>query len=333
MYEVNAIYARVVLRHCQRLGVPLAELFEGTELDTGFVQVASSIELWSFVHFLENAQRLTGDASLGLLIGSSNTVSALGYMGLAISAAPTIREGVQALEHYSRLQASYIQVDLASNLQTMSIRIHFLVDVGDIERLHTEASVMLLQDYVEMVTGEQLTDAHYRMGFPLPEYAHRYPDFIHSEMSFGWSETTIELPLHWLDRRSPYFSAELWQQAQFELAQQLRVLGKGEQETFTRHVRALLLSYEPPLPNLKRVASRLHISDRTLNRRLQREGIGFRELRAGIQHEWACRYLVETDFSIDAIASILGYQEPANFRRAFKAREACAPLRYRQLHA
>lgn len=297
------------------------------------MQVAGSIELWSFVHFLENAQRLSGDSSLGLLIGSSNTVSALGYMGMAISAAPSIREGIQALEHYSRLQASYMQVDLASNLQTLSIRVHFLVDVGDAERPHTEASVMLIQDYVEMVTGEQLTDAHYRMGFAQPAYADRYTEFMHSEMSFGWPQTSIELPLHWLDRPSPYFSAELWQQAQFELAQQLRRLGKGEPGTFTRHIRALLLSYEPPLPDLKRVASRLHISGRTLNRRLQQEGIGFRELRAGIQHEWARRYLMETDISIDAIAGVLGYQDPANFRRAFKARESCAPRSYRQGHA
>lgn len=325
MYEISPIYARVVFRHCRSLGIPVGDLLQGTRLSPGQLQAGGQVELGSFVRLLENAQHLSGERTLGLLIGSYNNPSALGYTGLAMSSAPTIREGLQAVEQFSRLQASYIQVDLISTLDSMSMRLRFLADVGDIERLHTEAAVMLFQDYLEMVMGKELTDAHYRMGFPKPEYADAYSSCMHSKMSFGWPQTSVEIPLHWLDVQSPYFDAEVWRQSQFDLALRLKKLGQSEGASFSGHLRALLRSYEPPLPGLAAVATRLHISDRTLNRRLQKEGTNFRELRADILHDWSCRYLRDTQLSIDAISSQLGYLEPANFRRAFKARESCSP--------
>ena len=174
MYEISPVYARVVYRHCREQGVSVAELLRDTNLRAGQLQEGGQIELSSFVRLLENAQRLSGERTLGLLIGRYNNSTALGYVGLAMTSAPTIREGLQTLEHFSRLQASYIQVELVSSLESLAIRLRFLVDVGDIERLHTEASVMLIQDYVEMLIGEKLTDAHYCMGFPEPEYVDAY---------------------------------------------------------------------------------------------------------------------------------------------------------------
>ena len=78
------------------------------------------------------------------------------------------------------------------------------------------------------------------------------------------------------------------------------------------------------------MAQRLHLSDRTLNRRLQDESASFRELRAQVTNRWARQYLDATDLSIDAIAAQLGYRDAANFRRAFRNANACSPSDYRQ---
>ncbi len=333
MSHIVSVYARVVQRHCLELGISEEALFAGTGLTPEQLALQSLIPVAPFVGLLDRAQQLTGDRSLGLLLGRYNTPAALGQTGLAMTMAPGIREGLQAVEQFSRLQAAYIQVELVSGLELLSIRFHMLDPIGDAERLHLEATAMLIQSYVEMVSGERLEDAEFRMSFERPEYAHKYLDYLHSPVTHGWDSASVELPLHWLERRSPFYQAELWQQAQLQLGQQLREAGRREEASFTRHVRALLQSCEPPLPTLSALANRLHMSPRTLNRRLHAEQASFRDLRASENNRWACRYLESTDLSVDAIAVQLGYREASNFRRAFRYANDCTPSRYRSTSA
>ncbi len=74
----------------------------------------------------------------------------------------------------------------------------------------------------------------------------------------------------------------------------------------------------------------LHLSTRSLNRRLQLEDTGYRQIRNEMLFEWARRYLIETGDSIESIATRLGYEDASNFRRAFKAWEGCSPGSFRE---
>ena len=73
----------------------------------------------------------------------------------------------------------------------------------------------------------------------------------------------------------------------------------------------------------------MHVSERTLNRRLRGEGTSFRDIRSSELRSWARRYLKNTDLNVESIAAELGYQDAANFRRAFKTWENCSPAQFR----
>jgi AraC-like DNA-binding protein len=45
---------------------------------------------------------------------------------------------------------------------------------------------------------------------------------------------------------------------------------------------------------------------------------------------WARRHLRETGQSVEAIAAALGYQDTANFRRAFRKAQGCTPSEFRR---
>jgi AraC-like DNA-binding protein len=62
---------------------------------------------------------------------------------------------------------------------------------------------------------------------------------------------------------------------------------------------------------------------------LQDEGTSFRELRGKAIDRWARQYLQQTDLSVEAIAATLGYQDTANFRRAFRKRTGMTPGQFR----
>jgi len=82
--------------------------------------------------------------------------------------------------------------------------------------------------------------------------------------------------------------------------------------------------------SLETVAGSLGLSARSLQRRLTEEGTGFRALVADARFETACDWLSEADRTVQDIAFDLGYSEPSNFTRAFRARAGAPPHIFRQ---
>lgn len=77
------------------------------------------------------------------------------------------------------------------------------------------------------------------------------------------------------------------------------------------------------------VAGDLHLSTRTLQRRLAEASIAFQALLDGIRHELACHYLGGSELPIASIADLLGYQESPAFHHAFKQWQGVGPGQYR----
>ena len=83
-------------------------------------------------------------------------------------------------------------------------------------------------------------------------------------------------------------------------------------------------------PDLPAIAGRLHISLRTLQRRLKREGSNFRMVKAALRRNAALALVANSEEPIAEIALKLGYAEPSAFFRAFVHWTGEAPTRYRK---
>jgi AraC-like DNA-binding protein len=330
MHEISPVYARVLVRELVKQGYPEAPLFVGTSLNRQQLNSGGNISANDFVQILENARQVSGNPQLGLLIGRHCNVITLGPVGAAMATAPTLRAGLQILEHFTRLHTSYADIHLRSNLAGISVTTSLQGVRGEVERFHVESGDLMLQHIFEMISGEPLDNVVFRFAYNRPAYAHAYTELLHGDLVFNCAAHSIDLPRSQLDVPSPFFNAEIWQQAQLLLAQRLKQLTALTEKTYTQHVGALLRSTEPPLPELATVARHLHLSDRTLNRRLKEEGATFRNIRSSEMNAWARRYLTQTDLSVEAIGAVLGYQDAANFRRAFRVWESCSPSEFRR---
>jgi len=82
-------------------------------------------------------------------------------------------------------------------------------------------------------------------------------------------------------------------------------------------------------PTVASVAKRLHMSERSLHRRLASEGTSFRDEVDSMRRGLALRYLEESSLQIGEIAFLLGYSEPRAFHRAFKGWTGETPGTYR----
>lgn len=97
-----------------------------------------------------------------------------------------------------------------------------------------------------------------------------------------------------------------------------------------RHkVRAILRQRSPHYPSMEDAASALHLSRRTLARRLQSENTTYLNILNEVRIEESVRYL-ERGMRVSEIASQLGYESTASFINLFKKKTGKTPSEYRK---
>ena len=109
----------------------------------------------------------------------------------------------------------------------------------------------------------------------------------------------------------------------------ITMLYRRDREMVIR-VRDLLRAALPTNLALEEVADRLHLSPRTLHRRLEEEGASFRTIKEATRRDIAYARLTKTTQSIARIAADLGYADTSTFYRAFVSWSGVSPERFRQ---
>lgn len=83
-------------------------------------------------------------------------------------------------------------------------------------------------------------------------------------------------------------------------------------------------------PSVGHIARRLHMSARTLERKLAREGTTFSVLMEELRRQLAVRYVASAELELAEIAFRLGFSHTTAFHRAFKRWTGDTPLDYRR---
>ena len=79
------------------------------------------------------------------------------------------------------------------------------------------------------------------------------------------------------------------------------------------------------------LAEALHMSARTMHRKLTDEGQNFRNLLVEVRRNLAELYIMDNSLTLTEISMLLGFSEPSSFSRAFKSWTGSAPSEIRQL--
>ena len=115
-------------------------------------------------------------------------------------------------------------------------------------------------------------------------------------------------------------------QLEAELTQQLA------QKTFSEQAKAILKRLlAGQRPGIADLARELHLSTRTLQRRLTEQGITFQRLLEEARRELAHHYLLHSSIELSETAYLLGYEDANSFFRAFHHWEGTSPGQWRVL--
>jgi AraC-like DNA-binding protein len=83
-------------------------------------------------------------------------------------------------------------------------------------------------------------------------------------------------------------------------------------------------------PTIDDIADALHISSRTLQRRLQDEGFSFQRVLEEARRQLARHYLNNSALELNEAAYLLGYEDGNSFVRAFRTWEGVPPATWRE---
>ena len=111
------------------------------------------------------------------------------------------------------------------------------------------------------------------------------------------------------------------------------MLAKGMPDTaggFRSDVLKALTATLPEGGSTRDVARALHVSVRTLQRKLVAAGTTFRELSETARARLAQEYLADPKVSSAEVAMLLGFSDPSSFTRAFRRWTGESPARWRR---
>ncbi len=88
--------------------------------------------------------------------------------------------------------------------------------------------------------------------------------------------------------------------------------------------------FRSDLPSFNDLARQLNMSERTLRRRLDREGTSYQRIKDTVRREAAIAYLANPEMTVSDVAELLGFSDPSAFHRSFKRWTGRSPGDYRE---
>jgi len=277
---------------------------------------------------IETAVAMSGDQELALRIGKGLDMTEYGTYGFAIMSSINMRAALELFLRYGQTFIDGAHWSRAQYKDGLIVRLHQDTGTDYQKRLVTELVFSNIHAFCRSLVAQPLEGLSVHFNYPRPACAAAYKNQWPIPLEFDQEYSQIFLPKRWQDQLTrtgnPTTHVLFTQQCE-EIIE-----GMSNVKEVSANVRRLLILSAGQFLNIKEVSEQLHITERTLRRRLSAEGADFRTLFDSIKNTLAQRYLDNTSLSVVEIAHLLGYCEATNFHRAFQRWNGITPNEYRK---
>lgn len=277
---------------------------------------------------LADTAKLLGDELFGLHAALGMGRGAYGLLEFALRAAPTGRVAMEQLATYGALINPLVRWSLEVDGDELSLH-HRAPREGGMGRQGNMFTVARILQIAREMMGDDVAPvrawfAHEEKACP-PELA---KFLVTKRVAFGRASNGISFSVRTLKRIPAGADGQL--NRALELHGQAILAQCGDEQDAYERTRAVVLELLPKGgATLAKVAKRLHVTERTLQRRLGESGASFAELLTEVRHAQAERLLEHTDATLEQVAEQVGYADAATFARAFRGWAGVTPGQFR----
>lgn len=190
-----------------------------------------------------------------------------------------------------------------------------------------EILLRLVHGVISWLAARQMPLARVDLAFPRPAHAADYGALYPGPAHFDQPVTALHFDNAQLDapiRQDQRSLAEFMKRAPGDW-----LFNSFPERLVSHGVREYLHTHLAAATGIEEVARALHVSVRTLSRRLRDEETSFQAIKDELRRDLAIERLTKTDTPIAVIGAELGFDSPATFHRAFKAWTGSTPGAYR----
>lgn len=318
-----------VWRALESYGVDPAPLFQQAGLDPQKLYDANARYRDSRIYKLwQLAADATGDPYIGLKVASFWHPSAAHALGYAWLASATLKDALERTVRYFRMMTDKEQLTLTESEEEFRLIIENPVADYPTAPEDLDASFAALIHLCRMCHGESFNPLRITMGRPeLPDPA-PFAEHFRAPIQYSGNENSVCFDKADALTALPTANAEV-ARANEQIVQEY--LARFDRSSVAMQVRARLTEQlSSGHTTQESIADALHMSLRSLQRRLNNEDTSYKSLLDETRRELAAHYMAESHRSINEITYLLGFSEPSNFSRAFRRWTGKSPSAYRE---
>ncbi|QHN03960.1 AraC family transcriptional regulator [Granulicella sp. WH15] len=311
----------------QKLGIRVPDLLQSAGLPPGLLDqpriLVTTEELFALWHRIGQS---APNPAIGLDLGTESKAEHFDPVALAALSTGSFGEAVLQMARYKQLSCPE-EIILETDRDEWSIQFRWLLANEPEPDALSDLCFAWVLCVARQGTGTRITPVRLELMQPR-KYAKALARHFDCPIAFGAARNAIIFRAS--DAAIPFVTrnAELLAMLAPQFDEELKQ--HSGQESFPERVRTVIQrKLTGRRPKMQEIAHELHISTRTLQRRLQDEGYSFQQVLEEARHQLARHYLNSSELELSETAYLLGYEDANSFVRAFRMWEGVPPAQWR----
>ncbi len=290
-----------------------------------FARAEASLDPEEYFRLWDGLEQAAGDGELPLMIGAALSAEAFDPSIFATLCSPDLNTALQRLSQFKQLLGPLLlSVDIGPDKTLATLDWH-----GHIEHVpHSMgmSELVMFTQLVRLATREHIRPVEVRVP-QMPAHPEPYRAFFGNPMQ---KDGAYRIAFSARDATRPFLTEDAAMWGFFESGLKRRLSDLEADAGNVARVRGVLLELLPSgQSSIEAVASRLHMSKRSLQRRMLAENTSFQDVLDRTRQDLARHYLRHSSACPGEIALLLGFRDSNSFHRAFKAWSGTTPGAFR----
>lgn len=258
---------------------------------------------------------LLGDPCIGLHAVRYWHPSYLGALGYAWLASSSLRAALQRLQRYMKLVTGIMTLALEETREGLVVTFAAKPGYLDLPQRH-DFFAGLIVHMCRMNAGDNLMPLRVTFVHESFPCCRTYGEYFRCPVEFDAAANTVVLATDVADQRLPSGNPQLAQVHDQIIVRYIATLDRSD---IVQRAKAVILDrLQAGAVSDDEVADALHVSVRTLQRKLSDAETSYRELVDSTRRELAQAYIRDRTVSLSELAFMLGFSDASAFSRAYK---------------
>ncbi|MBL4797149.1 MAG: AraC family transcriptional regulator [Oleispira sp.] len=336
MKTVSVIWVKGLLQAASMQGVSEHAVLSSAGLAPDSLSVAGDrISLSDTLLLWRAAERLSADPLFGFNMGKSLQPSQFQLIAFTMLSSKTLGSAIDKILKYQRLISDggafsltkqHAVIDHSKAAKEVSSLIYRPTE-NDFSYHQIDAVIAAVVSFIRWLLGRDRLILEVHLQHDKQQGLSLYQDYYQAPVLFEQADNSLLFDSKLLAERLPGYDPNLAAMHEQMADSQLKRL---LEPSIIAQVQAQLMASDADVSRDK-IAQKMAMSGRSLQRKLQQEESSFQQLFDEFRHQRSLLFLQDKHLSLTDIAQKLGFAENSTFYRAFKRWQGITPGEYRHV--